>query len=354
MQKPKIKIDHKSLSELRRDLVTGDWVLIATGRAKRPNAFVKAERKIFNQPKDKCPFENPQEFGNDDPLLVYAKDGKRRTIDEWRNDQDDWLLQVVPNKFPAVNSGICDETYEVGPYLVMDGVGSHEVIITRDHKITPFQSSLKETELLFNAYKERYLALKNRKCVRYVSIFYNHGKESGASISHPHSQLIAIPMIPQDVKKSLVGSEKYYSNHKKCVHCVMLEWEMIDKKRIVFENELAIAFCPFISRTAFEVRVFPKIHQPYFEQINDKEIKKFSEAVRISLNKIYKGLKDPAYNFFIHTSPIEGEENWHYYHWHIEILPKTGIWAGFELGTGIEISTIEPEKAAEYLRGIKI
>ena len=274
--------------------------------------------------------------------------------DEWEKDKDNWFLQIIPNKFPAVNSGICDQTHEVGPYLVMDGIGVHEVIITRDHAKHPADFSLKEMEILINAYKERYLVLKNQDCVRYISIFYNHGRESGASINHPHSQLIAIPIIPQDIKRSLAGSEKYYINHKKCVHCVMLEWEILDKERIVFENELAIAFCPFISRTAFEVRVFPKIHQPYFEQINEKELEKFSEVLLVSLAKLNKGLKDPSYNFFVHTAPVEDNLKWHYYHWHIEIVPKTDIWAGFEVGTGIEVSTIKPEKAADFLRKVNV
>lgn len=345
---------HKSLSELRRDLVTNDWVLIATGRAKRPHAFVKVKREKFYQSKESCPFENPQKSTNADPLLVYDKKGRRKTHDEWKKNPNNWFLQVIPNKFPAVSAGTCDESHEEGPYFVMDGVGFHEVIITKDHKKQAAEFSQKEIEILVRAYKERYLALKNQNCVRYISIFHNHGKESGASLSHPHSQLIAIPMIPQDVGRSLVGSKKYYDSHKRCVHCVMLEWEVVDKKRIVFENELAIAFCPFISRAAFEVRVFPKIHSPAFEQINEKEMKKFTEVLRVSLAKIYKGLKDPAYNFFIHTAPVENTDDYHHYHWHIEILPKMGTWAGFELGTGIEISAIEPEKAAEFLRKVKI
>lgn len=345
---------HKFPSELRRDLVTGDWVLIAIGRAKRPYAFVKIEREKFNQLKETCPFEYPQESGHADPLLIYDARGKRKTRDEWGENRDDWFLQVMPNKFPAVGDGICDETHEIGPYLVMDGVGFHEVIITRDHEKQPADFSQEEMEFLLSAYKERYLALKTQNCVRYISIFYNHGRESGASISHPHSQLIAIPMIPTDVRRSLTGSENYYNSHKKCVHCVMLEWEILDKKRIIFENELAVAFCPFISRAAFEIRIFPKIHQPYFEQINNQELKKIAEALKVSLVKLNIGLQDPAYNFFIHTTPVaEAETASYHYHWHLEILPKTEIWAGFELGTGIEISTIEPEKAAEFLRKIK-
>lgn len=345
---------HKSLSELRRDLVTGEWVLIATGRAKRPHAFVETKRDRFYQPKRTCPFENPQKSGNADPLLAYDSNGRRKINENWKKKSGDWFLQVIPNKFPAVNSGVCDKSYQEGPYFVMDGVGSHEVIITRDHKKQLAEFTKKETEILLRAYKERYLALKNKKCIRYISIFHNHGKESGASLTHPHSQLIAIPMIPQDIKRSMEGSKRYNANHKKCVHCVMLEHEIIDKKRIVFENELAVAFCPFISRTAFEIRVFPKIHNPFFEKISDRELNKFAEAFRVSIAKLCNGLKDPAYNFFIHTAPVKNGSNHHYYHWHIEILPKTAVWAGFELGTGIEISTIEPEKAAEFLRGVKI
>ncbi len=344
---------HKSLSELRRDLVTGDWVLIATGRSKRPNAF-KAKREKYNQPKITCPFENPQKSGNGEPLLVFNARGERKTLDEWRKKQNDWFLQVIPNKYPAVSPGVCDENHQVGPYFVTDGVGFHEVIVTKNHTKQPAKFSQKEIEILVNAYKERYLALKTQNCVRYISIFHNHGKESGASLSHPHSQLIAIPTTPQDVRKSLTGAGDYYDAHKKCVHCVMLEWEMLDKKRIVFENELAVAFCPFISRKAFEIRIFPKLHQPYFEQTDFEGMRKIAEVLRVSLAKLFKGLKDPAYNFFIHTAPIESSEKWHYYHWHIEILPKTGIWAGFELGTGIEVSSITPEKAAEFLRSVKI
>ncbi|OWK26859.1 MAG: hypothetical protein US76_03215 [Parcubacteria group bacterium GW2011_GWA2_38_13b] len=342
------------LSELRRDLVTGDWVLIAKGRAKRPNVFADLKKEKFSQPIRLCPFEAPQKSGNLDPLLVYDRKGRRKIFSEWKDNPTDWFLQVLPNKFPAIGQGVCEDTHEVGPYLVMDGVGSHEVVITRNHTKHPGYFSGEEMNLLVGAYKERYLALMTRECVKYISIFHNNGRAAGASLSHPHSQIMAIPIVPLDIRRSLGGSEKYYQNHKKCVHCVMLEWEITDRKRIIFENELAIAFCPFISRAAFEIKIFPKIHQSYFEKINENELKMFSEVLRISLAKLRCGLNDPDYNFYIHTAPVKDEVDWHHYHWHVEILPKTGVWAGFELGTGIEISTIEPEKAAEYLRKVKV
>lgn len=344
----------QSLSELRRDLVTGDWVLIAKGRAKRPNAFAELKKEKFNQPIKGCPFEMPQKSGNSRPLLVYDGDGKRKIFGELNSDCADWFLQVLPNKFPAVGRGICEDMREVGPYLAMDGVGFHEVVVTRSHTRHPGYFLDEEMNILIRAYRERYLALMTQECVRYISIFHNKGRTAGASLSHPHSQIMAIPIIPLDIKRSLVGSEKYYQSRKKCVHCVMLEWEITDKKRIIFENELAVAFCPFISRTAFEIRIFPKIHQSYFEKINEDELKKFSEALRVSLAKLCRGLNDPDYNFYIHTAPVKDDTDWHHYHWHMEILPKTGIWAGFELGTGVEISIIEPEKAAEFLRKMKI
>ena len=129
----------------------------------------------------------------------------------------------------------------------------------------------------------------------------------------------------------------------------MSDWERKNKERVVFENKGFLVICPFASKAAFEMIISPKKHLPYFEKISEKEKLQLAQALRVALNKLYKGLGDPAYNFYLHTAPCDGE-NYDHYHWHWTILPKTATWAGFELGTGIEISTIEPEKAAEYLR----
>jgi UDPglucose--hexose-1-phosphate uridylyltransferase len=330
-----------AVSELRRDLVSGTWVVIATGRAKRPNDFKKEKRKIIKENPRKCPFCNlasPEEVND---ALIYKK------------SNGDWSLRVIPNKFPAfVHSDDLNEREE-GPYNLMDGIGFHEIIITRDHYRQIAQFNVQETAEVIDAYQERYLALMNKKFINYISIFHNHGKEAGASVVHPHSQLIAMPVIDPDIARSLLGSANYCRSNRQCVHCEMIEWEMEEKKRIIFENEDFIVFCPFVPRCAFETRVYPKKHKSYFERINNEEKMNFAEALQIALAKIYNGLKDPSYNFFIHTSPCDGR-SYDHYHWHLEILPKTSIWAGFELGTGIEISTIRPEDAAEYLRSVKI
>jgi UDPglucose--hexose-1-phosphate uridylyltransferase len=185
--------------------------------------------------------------------------------------------------------------------------------------------------------------------VNYVSIFHNHGVEAGASQPHPHSQIITTPLVDVDLQKALFSSENYFKKGGKCIYCQMLDWERKVKKRIVFENEDFLVLCPFASKAAFEIIVSPKKHLPYFEKITEKEKWQLSEAFKRAMLALYEGLTDPAYNFYLHTAPCDGK-NYNYYHWHWTILPKTATWAGFELGAGMEISTIEPEKAAVYLK----
>lgn len=326
------------ISELRQDLITGDWVVIATGRAKRPDEFVARKRdSVPDDPGKPCIFCDPVASGQEKDVLMYE------TFD------GDWSLRVFPNKFPAFSRGKKIRHFDEGPYFGMDSVGYHEIVVSRDHNN---QIALMETvgvaEIL-DAYQSRYIDLMNKKSVNYIEIFHNHGREAGASVNHPHSQLMAIPVISPYVKSELDGAEQYHRQNKHCVYCAMVEWEIENKARVIFENDSFLVFCPYASRVAFETWVVPKKHKPYFERMSDGDKSKAAEALRMAVNKIYGALEDPAYNFYIHTSPCDGRDYPHY-HWHIEILPRTSVWAGFELSTGIEISTIQPETAAEYLR----
>lgn len=342
----------KNISELRQDIVTGDWVVVATGRARRPNEF--AANKVKNKvlPKSKCPFERVL----DEAVFVYDKKGEsfRLTAKNRAYLEDRWWLEVVPNKYPAFGRGVCSVERKVGPYHWQDGVGFHDVVVTRDHERSIGRMKNEEVAAILKAYRERYLAIKDEDCIEYVSIFHNHGREAGASIAHPHSQIIAIPVIPPDIGRSLRGSSEYFHKNRKCPHCVILDFELKDKKRIIFANRDFIAFCPFVSRQAFEIRVFPLYHSPRFEKITDDGINSAAEVLRVTLAKLMRGLNNPSYNFFIHTAPTTGGEAMDHYHWHIEILPKTAVWAGFEIGTGIEISTIAPETASRFLKKIKV
>lgn len=338
------KIENKNKknnnSEIRQDIVTGDWVVIAMGRARRPEDFSKNGKGIENENIDNiedCLFCEPEKTGQEKDVLIYER------------LNGDWSLRVFPNKFPAFSHQEKFKKLEEGPYFAMTGTGYHEVIVTKDHFRHMPLLEIEEIAEVFDAYQERYLSLMNQRYVDYVSIFHNHGKEAGASIAHPHSQLMAIPVISPYVELEIKGSEKYYRSNKECVFCVMAEYESENKKRIIFENEEFIAFCPFASRAAFETWVMPKKHKPYFERITQEEKFKLAEVFKKALNSIYHSINNPSYNFYIHTSPCDGKDYPHF-HWHIEILPHTAKWAGFELQTGIEISTIQPETAAEYLR----
>lgn len=327
----------KSASELRFDLVSKDWVVIATGRAKRPETFAKQEHQKEEVSPGDCPF--------------CAADLGQNAVLEYKNEKGERQVVVVPNKFPAFyHSDSLNERTE-GPYSVIDGIGFHEVVITNDHQRSLAELPLETVQLVIDAYQERYLELANEKFVNYVSIFHNHGREAGASICHPHSQIIAIPLIDPDLLRSLNGSRLYYEEMDACVHCNMIKWDLEDGKRIVFQNDKFVVLVPFASRVAFEIRVYPKEHHAYFERIKEEEKTQLAEALQVALSRLFRGLNDPAYNFFLHTAPADGKDYSHY-HWHFEIRPKTSTWAGFELGTGIEISTVQPEEAAKYLKEI--
>src|SRR3989344_743686 len=350
---PKINGEiHKKYSELRQDIVSGDWVVIAAGRARRPSDFAaKPKFPAKKNGKKNCPFEELE----DDALLIITKD-RGQFHDLWQAGPKakDWFVEVIPNKFPAFGPRqTCPSAVSEGLRRLIDGVGFHEVIVTRPHDRSIALMSAEETGLLVRAYRERFKTLSPEQCVQYISMIHNHGPESGASIVHPHSQLIAIPVIPPDVSRSLAGSERYFGGKKACVHCAMIDFETKEKARVIFENDDFVVFAPYASRAAFEIRIFPKIHRAEFETISEDEILPFAEALQRSLTVLYHGLNNPSYNFFIHTAPTDGRD-YGYYHWHLEIFQKTSIWGGFEFGTGIEISTIAPEDAAAFLKSVKI
>lgn len=333
-------------SELRYDIPSKSWVVIASGRSKRPETFKQKEQKIDTDEKN-CPFCQQESY----KYLLEVSAGGRINASE-KGLPEDWTVAAIPNKFPAfLPSEQLNEKEENSIYRRMNAVGYHEVIVTRDHQKSLGEMQVDEVREVLNIYKKRYLGLKDKKFVNYISIFHNHGKKAGASIAHPHSQLATTPLVDVDVGSALKTAKTYMKEEGKCLYCTMQAWEEKKQERIVYENDSFLVICPFASKVAFQVIVTPKEHLSNFEAITEKQLSELAEAFGIALKKIYKGLGNPPYNFYLHTAPCDGKDH-SYYHWHFTILPKTAVFAGFELGAGMEISTIKPEKAAEHLRKI--
>ncbi|MEE8131539.1 MAG: HIT domain-containing protein [Candidatus Paceibacterota bacterium] len=332
-------------SELRKDIVSGDWIVIAPQRSKRPHDLIKKPQKRKKASIKGCPFENPQKTTHGEPILVYP-------------NKKNWQIQIVQNKYPVFVPGedskvgvhICASAFQKGPYWVIDGKGYHDLVITKDHHKNFAHLPKKQAEMVFKLFQDRYKMFLNDSCLAYTSIFHNWGPKAGASIYHPHYQIITLPVVPPDVEHSLRGSAQYFQRHKKCVHCTMIDWEKKSRSRIVYENKGAIAFTPFVSMEPFELRISLKKHSPFFENVSQESLKWIVEALQKVLIIIEKRLNDPDYNFFIHTAPLSNKNKHRHYHWHIEVLPKISVSAGFELGTGIEITVIDPDVAAGILK----
>ena len=339
------------INEFRQDLVSGEWVLFSTGLAKKP--VDKETTKDFYQPKENCPFEKSRMLEENPPILAYLNGQKLEIGPDF---QGEFTVQVRKNKYPVLNTEAHSPVRERGPFKIFDPYGYHELVITKDHDRTMADFSVSETTEVLRVYKERYLEIAKDDFISYVSILHNHGPKAGASRYHNHSQIFGTPIIPPDVMSSLKGAERYYKETGQKVHTVLMEWAAKEKKSIVHENEAFICFCPFASKTPYEVRILPKVSNARFEEISTEDLVLLGDILNNVLKKISIALDKPDYNFYLHTAPIskKGESDYEYYHWHFEIIPRLFVTGGFELGTNIYINPVDPDSAAEKLRNTQI
>jgi len=257
---------------------------------------------------------------------------------------------VVPNKFPAL--GIEGELNRQGEgmYDRMNGIGAHEVIIeTPDHNLTMADMPEKQLEEVLWAFRDRVNDLKNDRRFRYVLLFKNHGEAAGASLEHTHSQLIALPVLPKQVKEELDGAKIYFDFKERCIYCDIVRQEVMTGERLVIETERFLVVEPWAPRFPFETWILPKQHESHFEASDPGLLQNLAWVLRATLRKIDKVLERPAFNFIVHTAPLQESAILHY-HWHIEIIPKLTKVAGFEWGTGFYINPTPPEESAKFLR----
>ncbi|MDK2973421.1 MAG: UDPglucose--hexose-phosphate uridylyltransferase [Candidatus Sumerlaeota bacterium] len=329
------------MPELRRDPVTGRWVIIATERAKRPSALVDTT------PTEKIDKVNPFKAGNEHmtppEILAYRPPGSKA-------NSEGWWVRVFPNMYPALESEGEVSRAGLGMFDMMNGIGAHEVVVeSPDEGVQLGDMDVEQVQEAIWAYRDRAVALRKDPRFQYVMIFKNYGKQAGASIWHPHSQIIALPIVPKNVQEKIEGARRYFDYKERCVFCDMIHQERNDAARVVMENDEFIAFCPYASRFPFEVFILPKQHACFFSDITKNIVSHLAEILQGTLRRLKLAVNDPAYNMIIHTTPKTlGDVP--YFHWHIEILPALSRVAGFEWGSGFFINPIPPEDAAKFLR----
>ncbi len=335
------------INEFRQDLVSGDWVLFATGRAK---GHIKKEKKFY-QPKEGCPFEDLKKSGNEEPVMVF-NNGIQSSIEGF--NAGNWTTIVIPNKNPAVIPKTHPSLTKQGPFQKMTAAGFHDLIVTKDHDRSICCFTPEETKELLTVYRNRYREIAEDGHSRYILIFHNRGPTAGATIYHNHSQILSTPILPPEVLRSIKGTEDYFNHYGQKVHDVMLQWEIKEGKRVIYDDGHFIAFCPFVSKTPYEIRIFSKKFNPRFETITEDDISYLANALNSVLRKMDKALDEPDFNFYIHTAPVRKNSHDEFYHWHVEIVPRLSIIGGLELGTDIFVNVIDPDEAAEKLRNVEV
>jgi UDPglucose--hexose-1-phosphate uridylyltransferase len=332
------------MSELRRDPVVGRWVIVDTDHPNTPSDF---EYEQYIPKGGLCPFC----YGNE---LMTPPEIESFRDPSTKPNTSGWQVRVVPNKFPALQIEGDLDRRGTGIYDMSNGVGAHEVLIE-----TPYHN--KDIPELLNSEVESFISMTCRRAVdlikdkrfKYIMIFRNYGKAAGASLEHPHTQIVALPMVPKNVAEEIKGAENYFEYRERCIFCDIIRQEAQDKERIILENKHFISFCPFVSRFPFEIWIIPKKHNGYFCHMIDEEVPALADILKNTIAKVKKVFVNLSYNFIIHSSPVNGDSNVEYYHWHIEFMPKLTRVAGFEWGTGFYIDPTSPELAAKYLKEIK-
>ncbi len=328
------------MPELRKDPIVGRWVIISTERARRPSDF--ATEPVRPSGGD-CPFCPGSEAKTPPEILA----GRRRGGGP---GPAGWSYRVVSNKFPALRiEGDLDPAGE-GLFDRMNGVGAHEVVIeTPEHGATLATLPADAVADVLLAFRERLRDLKNDPRFQYVLVFKNHGEAAGASLEHPHSQLIATPIIPIMVAEELAGAAQYYTMKERCVWCDIVRQERRAGRRRVLEANGFVVLAPFAPRFPFETWILPIRHLAAYEDSEVDELRGLAGVLGDFLRRMNRVLGDPPFNFMLHTAPLrDGQAD--SFHWHLEIIPKLTKVAGFEWGSGFFINPMPPEDAAEALR----
>jgi UDPglucose--hexose-1-phosphate uridylyltransferase len=326
------------MPEFRKDPVVDRWVIIAAERGQRPQEDFPEDGRSA---RPDCPFCAGNEAMTPPAVLVLSENSAVQDAP--------WTVRVVPNKYPALHEHGVYALRENGLYISAEAAGVHEVIIESATHISEFSAlSAAAIERLLQAYRERLRCLRADGW-QYALIYKNQGREAGATLSHGHSQIAALPMVPVEVRHEVAAANTYYATNGRCIYCDLLARERADGARLVLDTGTFMVFCPFAARAAGETWIMPSRHSSSFDLTDASELSGLAALLRDFFGRLGTRFEHPAFNFFVHCNPLQEPEN-PAYHWHLEILPKLQSAAGFEWGSGMYMNSLAPEDAARRLR----
>ncbi len=354
----------KPVREIRiNPIVPSESVLVATARSMRPRKKEEPAPRDTRRHVPECAFCRGNEDQTPPEISRYPKTAE-------------WGIRIVENLYPVLGNERSQPGLVFGLQQAIDGYGRHEVIVDHhQHGIAIHEMSAAHLQDLFGVYQTRMTELyKMDARLKYVLVFKNFGPAAGASMGHTHSQIIATPVVPQNVHDEVVNSENYYKRHHHCIFCTLIN-EALTFEATIYERDSGqvvrrinvgqyvvergrhfVAIKPFASRYEWEVHILPLEHHSNFLDTSADHLADLAIVMQRTMARLDAVIGGAQFNFFLHTLP-QGEEFRHCqtsYHWHLEICPRTSIPSGFELGSGLFVNTISPEQAAERLRAVQL
>ncbi len=325
------------MSQLRLNPLTGRWVTIVAERAERPHDFAPRNAQIESEPGRPCPFCPGNEEASA-PALERLDEG------------GSWKMRVLPNRYPAFSGDEPFSVHHLGPvHVEAEASGIHEVFVySRDHDSGLHALSDTDAADMMRVLQRRFSEHASAPNLRFTQAIINHGREAGASLAHPHGQLLGLPFVPGEVLEEQRGFNRFEGG---CILCTTVEAELVDGKRVVFANDDVLCICPFWSGSPFEMMIIPRRHDLHLTDADDATLAAVGVAIRDAIAHLREAVGDVSFNLVFSTAPH------HYtgaFHWHVNIWPKLHTTAGFERGTGVLINIVPPETAAEHLRNATV
>lgn len=332
------------MPELRQNIATKEWVIIASERAKRPNSYSEPRDRPLTEERashsSSCPF-CPGNEELDLEVECFPRTGA-------------WQTRVVKNKYPAlIGEGLPVRIVD-GVHRRIDGVGYHEIVVMHpDHNTTLGLMSAAHIQTSLEMMQRRGLEIARDQRIEQIVMFKNHGERAGASLVHPHCQIVGLPVVPASIRSRLLEARRYFDDTGMCVFGVMLEDELARGERLVTVSDHFVAFSLYAAASPFHMWIIPRQARSSFLEATPEELADLGAVLRDVLYRIYSGLRDPDYNLIIRSAPVKDHGN-SYFRWYISLIPRLSRMAGFELGSGMHINPTLPEGCASFLRDLDV